>query len=241
GASVALMRSRPRPDARPRLVIGSVLLCAAILGIWHVAAGAPVDSAGRADAAGYIGYIAGGPLTAGLTAWLSIPLLVIAGLFGALLVAGVTVREAILGIGRMTRLRERDDGQEADGSEAASWDGDPSPYDRSPYDNYPLDESDERAAGAGPDDEQPTLRMEGGSGTSAGSNPRGAQSAGSGAGRAGRAGATPDAADGPGTRTRPPAGGAVSAGGAAAADRGAADADGAVEEPDDGPLIPQPL
>ena len=68
------------------LVPGLPLLAGAVLGIWHVAAGLPTDNAGRSSAAGYLGYIAGGPLTSGLTAWLAVPLLVIIGLFGVLLV-----------------------------------------------------------------------------------------------------------------------------------------------------------
>src|SRR5699024_1849974 len=162
GVSVALMRSEPRPDARPRLVIGSVLLVGAILGIWHIAAGSPMDGEGRAAAAGYLGYAAGGPLTAGLTAWLSIPLLVIIGVFGVLLIAGLTVREALAGAGALAGLGGHP-GEDEDGFDYDERDDGPSPYDRSPYDNYPLDEfDDEDGADAAPEDEQPTLQLDAG-------------------------------------------------------------------------------
>ncbi len=174
GVSVALMRSEPRPDTRPRLVIGSILIAGAVLGIWHIAAGMPVDADGRAAAAGYAGYAAGGPLTTGLTAWLSIPLLAIIGVFGVLLIAGLTVREAMSGVAGLAGGRRRRD---PDDDYFDEYDDGPSPYDRSPYDNYPLDEpdiDDGADAGFAHDDEQPTLKLDTGSDAGRG---RGAPSA----------------------------------------------------------------
>ncbi|MFC7450060.1 DNA translocase FtsK [Rhodococcus daqingensis] len=91
--AAVLMRSEPHPEVRPRLILGSLLIGLPALGLWHVISGAPVDSEGRAGAAGFIGYAVGGPLTDGLTMWLSIPLLILAMGFGVLLVTGTTVRE----------------------------------------------------------------------------------------------------------------------------------------------------
>ncbi|MFD4183109.1 DNA translocase FtsK, partial [Rhodococcus sp. NPDC058514] len=91
--AVVLMRSEPHPEVRPRLILGSLLIGLPALGLWHVINGAPVDADGRAGAAGFIGYVVGGPLTDGLTMWLSIPLLILAMGFGVLLVTGTTVRE----------------------------------------------------------------------------------------------------------------------------------------------------
>ncbi|TQF65374.1 DNA translocase FtsK [Rhodococcus spelaei] len=93
GIAVVLMRSEPQPEVRPRLVLGSLLIALPALGIFHVICGAPVDAPGRADGAGFVGYAAGGPLTDGLTLWLSVPLLLLALGFGILLVTGTTVRE----------------------------------------------------------------------------------------------------------------------------------------------------
>ncbi|MEO7078878.1 MAG: DNA translocase FtsK 4TM domain-containing protein, partial [Rhodococcus sp. (in: high G+C Gram-positive bacteria)] len=91
--AVILMRSEPNPDIRPRLVLGSILVVLPILGLWHLAAGSPADSAGRSEGGGFVGYVAGGPITDGLTVWLAVPLLLLAGLFGVLLLTGTTVRD----------------------------------------------------------------------------------------------------------------------------------------------------
>ncbi|MGC0363657.1 S-DNA-T family DNA segregation ATPase FtsK/SpoIIIE [Rhodococcus sp. 27YEA15] len=93
GIAVILMRTEPRPEIRARLVMGSLLVGLPALGIWHVATGSATTAADRANGGGMLGYLIGGPLTNGLTAWLSIPLLVIAAGFGVLLLTGTTLRE----------------------------------------------------------------------------------------------------------------------------------------------------
>ncbi|MFZ2178134.1 MAG: DNA translocase FtsK [Rhodococcus sp. (in: high G+C Gram-positive bacteria)] len=93
GIAVLLMRTEPHPEVRPRLVLGSLLVGLPALGLWHIASGAPTEAEARAEGAGFVGYAAGGPLTDGLTVWLAAPLLLIAGLFGVLLLTGTTVRE----------------------------------------------------------------------------------------------------------------------------------------------------
>ncbi|MFQ6228788.1 DNA translocase FtsK [Nocardia sp. NPDC002869] len=92
--AVVLMRTEPRPEIRPRLVLGGLLIGLPFLGLWHIADGAPTDAAGRAEGAGFVGFVIGGPVTDGLTAWLSVPILLLAMVFGVLLVTGTTVREA---------------------------------------------------------------------------------------------------------------------------------------------------
>ncbi|WP_083826669.1 DNA translocase FtsK [Hoyosella subflava] len=101
---VTVMRTEPKPDVRPRLVLGAVMLGAGVLGLWHVLSGAPDEAAARRNAGGFFGFIAGGPLSEGLTVWLATPLLVFAVVFGVLLLTGTTVRElpALL-----ARARER--------------------------------------------------------------------------------------------------------------------------------------
>ncbi|MDX5310473.1 MAG: cell division protein FtsK, partial [Rhodococcus sp. (in: high G+C Gram-positive bacteria)] len=91
--AVVLMRTEPRPEIRPRLVLGSILVALPALGLWHIASGMPTDGAGRAGGAGFLGYLVGGPLTDGLTVWLSVPLLLMAAGFGILLLTGTTIRE----------------------------------------------------------------------------------------------------------------------------------------------------
>jgi S-DNA-T family DNA segregation ATPase FtsK/SpoIIIE len=91
--AVILMRSEPNPEIRPRLVLGSLLVAVPALGIFHVISGEPRDAEGRAAGAGFVGFVAGGPLTDGVTFWLSVPLLLLAMGFGVLLLTGTTVRE----------------------------------------------------------------------------------------------------------------------------------------------------
>ncbi|QDQ92173.1 DNA translocase FtsK [Rhodococcus sp. WB9] len=91
--AVILMRTEPKPEIRPRLVLGSLLVGLPALGLWHIATGSPTAAEGRARGAGFVGYAAGGPLTDGLTVWLAAPLLLMAALFGVLLLTGTTVRE----------------------------------------------------------------------------------------------------------------------------------------------------
>jgi len=91
--AVLLMRTEPNPEARPRLVLGAAMVALPVLGLWHLWAGSPGSPVGRANAAGFIGFAIGGPLSEGLTAWICAPLLFIGALFGVLLLSGTTIRE----------------------------------------------------------------------------------------------------------------------------------------------------
>ncbi|MFB8274586.1 DNA translocase FtsK [Nocardia colli] len=152
GIAVVLMRTEAHPEIRPRLVLGGLLVGLPVLGLWHVIAGAPTDPHGRSRAAGFVGFVVGGPLTNGLTAWLSVPILLLAIVFGVLLLTGTTVREV------PARLREYF-GTGSGGDEYGEYEGeygyDPAKYDadgfplhsakakrrgRTPVENYPPDE-----------------------------------------------------------------------------------------------------
>jgi S-DNA-T family DNA segregation ATPase FtsK/SpoIIIE len=133
GVAITLMRTEPDPHVRPRLVLGSLLLGLPLLGLWHLAAGSPTDGDGRADGAGFIGYAAGGPISDGLTPWLAVPLMMLAMLFGLLLLTGTTVREV------PERLRELfgtpdDEYDDYDSDEPLR------PRRGTPAENYPTDE-----------------------------------------------------------------------------------------------------
>ncbi|MDO3402217.1 DNA translocase FtsK [Mycolicibacterium neoaurum] len=164
--AVVLMRTEPNLDARPRLILGSVMIALPVLGLWHVWAGAPLDSIARRDAAGFIGFVIGGPLSDGLTVWIATPLLVIGVLFGVLLLTGTTIRELPDTLRDMFSTRgfddryddEYDDDYYDDGAEAVTDDFSDAYYDRdddlgaadaqqwptaelpagTPMDNYPL-------------------------------------------------------------------------------------------------------
>ncbi|MFE3544879.1 DNA translocase FtsK 4TM domain-containing protein [Nocardia sp. NPDC059177] len=146
GLAVILMRTEPHPEIRPRLVLGGMLVIGPALGIWHLAAGSPTDARGRATAAGILGYAVGGPLGQGLTPWLALPILLLAMMFGVLLLTGTTVREAPERLREYFGLGEFAD--DTDRYDPADYDADGFPLHRprtrrrgkNPQDNYPPDE-----------------------------------------------------------------------------------------------------
>ncbi|WP_168187102.1 DNA translocase FtsK 4TM domain-containing protein [Williamsia sp. 1138] len=137
----ALMRHAPNPRGRGRFIGAALLIGLPLPGLFHIFSGMPNDLDGRQGAGGFIGFAVGGPLTDGLTAWLSVPILLLCMAFGLLLLSGLTVREltavvgSYLGIGvdREWDDEEPDDDEDVDGGYADTAFGDP-------YDNYPPDD-----------------------------------------------------------------------------------------------------
>ena len=120
-----------------------MLVALPVLGLWHLAAGSPSDLDGRSGGAGFFGYAAGGPITDGLTVWLSVPLLLLAILFGVLLLTGTTVREIPTRLqslfGTASRGEEYETGR--DGGVALDENGFPKRRrGKTPVENYPTDE-----------------------------------------------------------------------------------------------------
>ncbi|HET7666976.1 MAG TPA: DNA translocase FtsK, partial [Mycobacterium sp.] len=157
GVAVALMRTEPDPEARPRLILGAAMIALPLLGLWHLWAGSPMDPPGRQRAAGFVGFAIGGPLSDGLTAWIAAPLLFIGALFGLLLVTGTTIREVPSTVQRMfsTRAFHSDPYAESEGyaqepegfsdghyDDASAYDGDEPQGWRAgtPMQNYPIDD-----------------------------------------------------------------------------------------------------
>ncbi len=149
GIAVVLMRTEPRPEIRPRLVLGGVLTGLCTLGLWHIAAGAPAEAFERSRAAGFVGFVVGGPVTDGLTAWLSVPILVLAIVFGVLLMTGTTVREVPAALRRyVDAANGRDEYASHPDDDQDEYDADGLPVHRSrggrrnrtPAENYPPDE-----------------------------------------------------------------------------------------------------
>ncbi|MRH89805.1 DUF87 domain-containing protein [Nocardia sp. SYP-A9097] len=154
GIAVILMRTEAHPEIRPRLVLGGLLTGLPVLGLWHLASGAPTDSHGRAHGAGFVGYVMGGPLRDGLSGWLAVPLLLLAIGFGLLLLTGTTVREVPDALREIFGTDSRGDEYESYSDEPGLYD--PADYDedgfprhegvksrrrgRSPAENYPPDE-----------------------------------------------------------------------------------------------------
>ncbi|MCA1186911.1 MULTISPECIES: DNA translocase FtsK [unclassified Saccharopolyspora] len=100
GVAVFFASTDHNPEARPRVVLGSVLLGWSALGVLHIAEGAPGDWLVWPEAGGVLGFLAGGPLAQGLTGWVAVPVLVLVGLFGLMLLTDTTlatVRTKLLG------------------------------------------------------------------------------------------------------------------------------------------------
>ncbi len=76
-----------------RLWIGSALVVLPMLGLIHIFAGQPTDSAGRASAGGLVGQAIGTPMAVGFSVYLAVPLLLLAIVYGALQLTGLTVKQ----------------------------------------------------------------------------------------------------------------------------------------------------
>jgi S-DNA-T family DNA segregation ATPase FtsK/SpoIIIE len=91
--AVTLMRSEPRPETRPRGVIGSLLMILSVLGLLHIFTSLLGGHEDRMYAGGFIGEFSGGLLARGVTTWVAMPLLVLALGFGVLVFTGTSVRD----------------------------------------------------------------------------------------------------------------------------------------------------
>jgi DNA segregation ATPase FtsK/SpoIIIE, S-DNA-T family len=147
--ALVLMRTEPYPQARPRLVLGSAMIGLPVLGLWHLWSGSPAGPADRQRAGGFIGFVIGGPLSDGLTAWIATPLLIGAVGFGVLLITGTTIREVPETLHAMFTTRGRHgDGDYGDGDYG---DGDyaPGDYADGHYDDYDDEYDDSSTFGFG--------------------------------------------------------------------------------------------
>ncbi len=90
--AVTLTRTDPQPEKRPRLVVGGLLIAAALLGLVHLVAGQPVGNPARMYAGGQLGAAIGGVLAAGLTIWVAAPLLVLVLVYGVLVFTATPVK-----------------------------------------------------------------------------------------------------------------------------------------------------
>ncbi|WP_460865880.1 DNA translocase FtsK 4TM domain-containing protein, partial [Rhodococcus aerolatus] len=117
GTAVALMRSEPHPDARPRLVLGSTLLVAGVLGLVHLAAGSPGTSTEWSRAGGAVGWVLGTPLSSAVTVALAAPLLLLVAVYGVLVLSGTTIREVPATIAGLLGWRRDGADELADGAQ----------------------------------------------------------------------------------------------------------------------------
>ncbi len=120
---VTLMRTEPNPTARPRRTLGTLWLTLGTLGLWHLAAGAPADAAGRSRAAGMVGFLTADPLADGFTIWVAAPLLALLTGYGLLVLTGTPVRAVSERIRRLCgALPDQGAGTDVAGAETADTD-----------------------------------------------------------------------------------------------------------------------
>ncbi|WAL63694.1 DNA translocase FtsK 4TM domain-containing protein [Amycolatopsis cynarae] len=91
--AISLMRSEPRPEARPRMVIGTLLVMFAVLGLLHLFSRLPESNDDRMYAGGALGAFSGGLLAQGVTSWVAAPLLILALGYGVLVFTATRVRD----------------------------------------------------------------------------------------------------------------------------------------------------
>lgn len=89
---------RRASDTRWRFIVATVLLILAVVGILHVACGAPDPAGGFAaleSAGGIIGWMIGGALTALVSVWGAAPVLVLLAIYAILFGANISVRDIV--------------------------------------------------------------------------------------------------------------------------------------------------
>lgn len=146
-----------------RLWLGSLLIVLSTLGIMHIFAGLPTDTADRAAAGGVVGQIVGSPMSVGFSNFLAVPLLIIAIVYGALQLTGLTIAQVYraladwLGVHREDASTSEDEGEGSDDAydhvdreleRAVREDRAPrarrAPRRPSPMDNYPVEETEQQ-------------------------------------------------------------------------------------------------
>ncbi|MGW0035811.1 DNA translocase FtsK 4TM domain-containing protein [Gordonia sp. NPDC003376] len=148
-AAIILMRRPPNPAQRGRYFGAGLLIVLPFLGLIHLVCGSPTDLTGRSSAAGFLGYAVGTPLTSGVTAWVSVPILLLCMAFGTLILSGRTVREVLdttrgyLGLGYVDDDGRAGYGDDGYGDGDVPWDDD-AEWDDSDADADDADDRDDR-------------------------------------------------------------------------------------------------
>jgi S-DNA-T family DNA segregation ATPase FtsK/SpoIIIE len=86
-----MLRQAPEPGGRGRVLVGSLALTIAVLGLFDIWSASPTTGHGRAHAGGLIGTAVGKPLSSGLSPVLAVPVLALIGAFGVLVVTSTPI------------------------------------------------------------------------------------------------------------------------------------------------------
>jgi S-DNA-T family DNA segregation ATPase FtsK/SpoIIIE len=96
GLGVRLLRHPDLVQATNRVTIGLAALGVAVTGLVHLGMGLPTPGQGAdaiRDAGGVIGYLAASPLTSAVSAWVTVPLLLLLAFFGLLVITATPVHQ----------------------------------------------------------------------------------------------------------------------------------------------------
>src|SRR3954447_4860081 len=119
GLGVRLLRHPDLVQATNRVTIGLGALAVAATGLVHLTAGlpGPADGADRVrDSGGMIGFLAVSPLTHALSAWVTVPLMLLLAFFGLLVITATPVHQIPQRLRDLhDRLTGADDGHELPG------------------------------------------------------------------------------------------------------------------------------
>ncbi len=96
GLAVHLLRHPDHTQTTTRAVVGAMALTLSAAGLVHLASGAPAPTGPEGasvvtDAGGMVGFLVAGPLTTALTPWVMVPILVLLGFFGVLVLTATPV------------------------------------------------------------------------------------------------------------------------------------------------------
>ena len=86
GVAIHLLRHRPEPTSRGRMVVGTLGLAISVLGMLDIWGNSPSSERGREYAGGAMGAVLGHPLATGISPGVAIPVLLLIGAFGSLVV-----------------------------------------------------------------------------------------------------------------------------------------------------------
>ena len=89
--AVRLMREPADPEHRGRGLVGWSALAVGTAGLLHLAAGRPIDVEQMDHAGGLLGRLIGGALAGAVTTWVAVPILVLLGVFGLLVVTATPI------------------------------------------------------------------------------------------------------------------------------------------------------
>ncbi len=102
--AIRVMRVAPEKSHRGRMIVGWTSLAVGALGVLHLARSRPATADGWAYAGGAIGRYTGGPLAEAVTTWVAVPLLLLLGVFGLLVVTATPINTIPARLGELRDL-----------------------------------------------------------------------------------------------------------------------------------------